>query len=306
MNDYSNMKWTWITALGLITISLCLAFLPNHLSFAVKTLVTVANGTSLSGDNLYNTLLPFNPILQRQDDGVLIYQNSIYQFQLESDKRDTAFVHLIAKGEPVKHLYPFVNFKIYPNTQDGCFITSENWGLYRIPLHLTKGSHLFEMSYLNDAFSYPEDKNLYIKTISIGRLPDSWINYIRNKAPCSVSPGSMSEQKWGDAGKNSFILWNHGILADDVYFTTPGKHMLYIRARRHMPSDKILKLEVRANGTLADTISIQAAGSAIYPLSINAVEGLVRLSLQNTSSGRERRQQDDILIEGIWIDTPPE
>ena len=195
---------------------------------------------------------------------------------------------------------------INPHTQDGCFITSENWGFYRIPLHVRKGSHLLEMSYLNDAFAYPEDKNLYIKTISIGRLPDSWIDYIRNKAPCAISPGSMSEQKWGDVEKTSFILWNHGILADDVYFTTPGKHMLSIRAGRRVPSDKILKLEVSVNGTPADTISIQTAGSAIYPLSVKAVEGLVRLSLRNTSPGRKRLEKDDILIEGIWIDTPPE
>ena len=306
MSHRGNMKWTWITALALIAFSLCLAFLPNHLSFAVKPLVTVMNGTRLGGDNLYNTLLPFNPVLQQQNDGVLIYQNSIYQFQIESDKQNTAFVHLIAKGEPVKHLYPFVNFKIYPDTEDGCFITSENWGLYRIPLHLRSGSHLLEMSYLNDAFSYPEDKNLYIKTISIGRLPDSWIHYIRNKAPCAISPGSMCEQKWGDVEKTSFILWNHGILADDIYFTTPGKHMLYIRAGRRMPSDRILKLEIRANGTPAGTLAIQTTGPAVYPLSFSADEGLVRLSLRNSSSGHKRLEKDDILIEGIWVDTPPE
>ena len=114
MNDHGNMKWTWITALVLITGSLCMAFLPNHLSFAVKPLVTVANGTRLSGDTLYNTLLLFNPTLQRQDDGVLIYQNSIYPFQLETHKQEKTFVYLIAKGQPLKHIYPFVNFKIYP------------------------------------------------------------------------------------------------------------------------------------------------------------------------------------------------
>jgi len=78
-----------------------------------------------------------------------------------------------ARGTPAAGVYPLMTLRIDGEVQDAVFLQDNTWRAYTLSADLTAGDHLVAISFDNDFYQPPEDRNLFVGQILFGLDSDT-------------------------------------------------------------------------------------------------------------------------------------
>ncbi|MFC1452753.1 carbohydrate-binding domain-containing protein [Verrucomicrobiota bacterium] len=237
--------------------------------------------------------------VQRIEGGMRVYEDAWFGYSLEFPESGEIPVFAVARGTPAGGFYPSVALRIDGEFEGSFFCTSDDWGLYRTFISLSKGIRRFELAHLADNLFFPEDRNLDLKVVSIGAPPPDADKYYRWTAPVLIPPERMSHQVCGEVRQHRFRLWDGGWIGDDVYFAEPGSYRVGLRAAKWGETGPPAMLRVTLDNDLIGEFTVPGGDYSLFEADCLILRaGLCRMSIHNRS---ESAPSGDVIIDGIAV-----
>jgi len=85
---------------------------------------------------------------------------------MEGDYRIT----IVGRGTPLGGVYPIVKLEIDGKELGEVECKGEDWSPHSIVAHLPAGKHILRLSFINDEWNPPEDRNLWIARVEFEEL----------------------------------------------------------------------------------------------------------------------------------------
>jgi hypothetical protein len=106
-------------------------------------------------------------------DGWALYTNGYVAQNITLSTSGSYLVSVKAHGTPVAGVYPLMSLRIDGHSQDFVYVSDTNWRSYVLSTDLTAGTHELAISFDNDAYQPPEDRNLFVGEIQYGLDTDT-------------------------------------------------------------------------------------------------------------------------------------
>jgi hypothetical protein len=105
--------------------------------------------------------------------GWLLWANGYVAQDITVTQPGSYLFNVAASGTPVLGGWPQMSLKIDGRAQDSVTVPSNQLAFYPLSADLTPGTHQLAISFDNDAYAPPEDRNLFLDQIRWGRDTDS-------------------------------------------------------------------------------------------------------------------------------------
>lgn len=233
--------------------------------------------------------------------GVRLYENASIEFDVRAPETAVTPVFLVARGTGALGVYPHISLRVDQRPVPGMFAASDAWGLYRVLVTLSAGRHRFELAYDNDQFHHPADRNLDLRSVSLGKPPPDAADYHRWRVPCRIAPERLSSRVYAEGEEQGVSIRNHGMLGDDICFEKAGWYSLQILMGQPRQRASAACLRVGLEGSSITNLVLRSAAATVYVVPVKAEAGLARLTLVNVSPFLRRPPEADICIEAISI-----
>ncbi len=80
-------------------------------------------------------------------------------------------ISVTAKGDPAAGLWPLMEVAVDGEVADVLSVPSRKWMTLTAPCELKRGAHTLKLSFINDFYAPPEDRNLHVKQVAVVRMP---------------------------------------------------------------------------------------------------------------------------------------
>jgi hypothetical protein len=189
----------------------------------------------------------------------------------------TYLFNVSAKGTPVAGGWPQMSLKIDGRAQDSISVPTNQLAFYTLSADLTTGAHQLAISFDNDAYAPPEDRNLFLDEIRWGRESDASLTRLltRPGAVAQVSRGSglviLDEIAWESETKNATkagrfaatLLTGLGAaMRLPAALTLEAENMTNVNVNAYSASGGIAYLN--SNGRIESTVRVTIAGSYTF------------------------------------------
>ena len=202
--------------------------------------------------------------------GWLLWANGYVAQNIYVPQAGTYLFNVLASGTPALGGWPLLTLKIDGIAQDSITVPSYQAAAYTLMADLTPGTHQLALSFDNDAYAPPEDRNLFLDQVQWGRDADN--------SPTSLltRPGAVAQVRRG-AGV---------ILLDEIGWETETKDSA--RAGRYasrlltglggacrLPNSLNLEAETMRNVNVS---AYNASGGVAWLYSNGRIESPVRVT----------------------------
>jgi len=110
------------------------------------------------------------PFLQRGEGFIALFSNGTLESDIEMAREGDYRITIVAKGTPLGGIYPIVKLEIDGEELGEVECKGEEWSPHSIVAHLPAGKHNFRLSFINDEWNPPEDRNLWIARVEFEEL----------------------------------------------------------------------------------------------------------------------------------------
>jgi hypothetical protein len=210
----------------------------------------------------------------------------------------------VARGTAAAGVYPHLSLRIDRRVFPGAFATSDEWGLFRLETPLPSGRHRLGLEYDNDLFHRAEDRNLDLRSVSLGQPPPDASAYYRWRAPCQLPPERFSRRVYAEREGEGVAILNHGALGDDIYFETAGEYSVRVLMGQPRRATCASRLRMELDGVTVTNFVLAAAEARPYEAVVKVAAGLARLRLVNDSPFLRRPPEADIRVEEVVLGAP--
>jgi hypothetical protein len=123
--------------------------------------------------------------------GWLLWANGYVAQNINVTQAGTYLFNVFASGTPVQGGWPIMTLKVNGAPQDSITVPTSQVAAYTLMADLTAGTHQLAISFDNDAYAPPEDRNLFLDQIQWGRDADN--------SPTSLltRPGAVAQVRRG-------------------------------------------------------------------------------------------------------------
>ncbi|HEY5481772.1 MAG TPA: carbohydrate-binding domain-containing protein, partial [Verrucomicrobiae bacterium] len=123
--------------------------------------------------------------------GWFLWVNGYVAQNINVTQAGTYLFNVFASGTPALGGWPIMTLKIDGLAQDSITVPTNQVAAYTLMADLTPGTHQLAISYDNDAYAPPEDRNLFLDQIQWGREADN--------SPTSLltRPGAVAQVRHG-------------------------------------------------------------------------------------------------------------
>jgi hypothetical protein len=123
--------------------------------------------------------------------GWLLWANGYVAQNINVTQAGSYLFNVFASGTPALGGWPIMTLKIDGVAQDSITVPTNQTAAYTLMADLTPGTHQLAISYDNDAYAPPEDRNLFLDQIQWGRDADN--------SPTSLltRPGAVAQVRRG-------------------------------------------------------------------------------------------------------------
>ena len=123
--------------------------------------------------------------------GWLLWANGYVAQNINVTQAGSYLFNVFASGTPALGGWPIMTLKIDGVAQDSITVPTNQTAAYTLMADLTPGTHQLAISYDNDAYAPPEDRNLFLDQIQWGRDADN--------SPTSLltRPGAVAQVRHG-------------------------------------------------------------------------------------------------------------
>ena len=123
--------------------------------------------------------------------GWLLWANGYAAQDITVAQAGTYLFNVQASGTPALGGWPLMTLKIDGVAQDSVIVPTSQLAYYSLNADLTPGTHQLAISFDNDAYAPPEDRNLFLAQILWGRDADN------NPATLLTRPGAVAQVRRG-------------------------------------------------------------------------------------------------------------
>jgi len=116
--------------------------------------------------------LPVGTMARDIPNGLRVYTNTYWSYEMNFSQPKSVWVLMTAKGSPVQNIYPVVTMTLDHELPVILNIDTPEWKTFRKTFSAPAGKHILTVAFENDAFQYPEDRNLDIQSLCIGTTED--------------------------------------------------------------------------------------------------------------------------------------
>jgi hypothetical protein len=105
--------------------------------------------------------------------GWALYTNGYVGQNITVSKSGAYLVNVKARGTPVAGVYPLMSLRVDGRSQDFVYVDNEDWRFYTMSVDLATGTHELAISFDNDAYQPPADRNLFLAEVQYGLDTDT-------------------------------------------------------------------------------------------------------------------------------------
>jgi hypothetical protein len=164
---YRYLALIWSVCAVLIAVILVIAYGRNDQLYHVFPALKNSYPLFLDHRDLKLTL-PAGTFSQDIENGLRIYSNTHWSFEINFPESGLVSVYITAKGTPVQGIYPLLTLMLDHERPVMLTIDHSKWKTFQKTLRVSAGKHTLTVAFVNDAFQYPEDRNLEIQSLRIG------------------------------------------------------------------------------------------------------------------------------------------
>ncbi len=124
--------------------------------------------------------------------GWLLWANGYVAQDITVAQAGTYLFNISASGTPVLGGWPQMSLRIDGRAQDTVTVPTNQLAFYSLSAYLTAGTHQLAVSFDNDAYEPPEDRNLFLSQILWGRDNDN------SPASLLTQPGAVAQVRRGN------------------------------------------------------------------------------------------------------------
>ncbi len=140
--------------------------------------------------------------------GWWLYSSGYVAQNITNTQTGTHLFNVKARGTPVAGVWPQMSLKIDGRAQDSVSVTSTQLAFYSMSADLAPGVHQLALSFDNDAYAPPEDRNLFLDEIRWGFDSDTaTVTLASPGVTAQVRRGSgllvLDEVLWDEETKNA-------------------------------------------------------------------------------------------------------
>jgi len=106
-------------------------------------------------------------LVSRTDDGVWFATEGTIAAELDFPEGGRYLFKVLAGGTPLGGIFPQFELAIDGRAIGGRELTTEALSYYFIEAELSAGRHEIALSFINDAYAPPEDRNLFVDRIIV-------------------------------------------------------------------------------------------------------------------------------------------
>ena len=143
----------------------------------------------------YNTIqvssMPIHTSGGASSGGWMLWANGYVAQDITVAQAGTYLFNVSASGTPVLGGWPQMSLKIDGRAQDTVTVPTNQLAFYALSANLTAGTHQLAVSFDNDAYAPPEDRNLFLAQILWGRDDDN------SPASLLTQPGAVAQVRRG-------------------------------------------------------------------------------------------------------------
>jgi hypothetical protein len=160
----------------------------------------------------YNTIqvenMPIHSTGGASSGGWWLWANGYVAQNITVTQSGTYLFYISAKGTPVANGWPQMSLKIDGKAQDSITEPTNQLSFYTLSADLTAGTHQLAVSFDNDAYAPPEDRNLFLDEIRWGRDADNSASRLltRPGVVAQINRGAglviLDEVNWESETKN--------------------------------------------------------------------------------------------------------
>ncbi len=121
--------------------------------------------------------------------GWWLWSNGYVAQDINVAQAGTYLFNVLASGTPALGGWPQMSLQIDGITQDSVIVPTNQLAYYTLSADLTPGTHQLAVSFDNDAYAPPEDRNLFLDQILWGRDSDN------NPATLLTRPGAVAQDR---------------------------------------------------------------------------------------------------------------
>jgi hypothetical protein len=110
------------------------------------------------------------PLLQRGEGYIALATNATLESDIEVAKEGTYRITILARGTALGGIYPIVTLEIDKKEVGRLECKGEEWSPHSLIVRLPAGKHNFRLSFINDEWKPPEDRNLWISRVEFEEL----------------------------------------------------------------------------------------------------------------------------------------
>ena len=144
----------------------------------------------------YNTIqvanMPIHTSGSADSGGWWLWSNGYVAQDIAIRQAGTYLFNVSASGTPVLGGWPQMSLKIDGRAQDTVTVPTNQLAFYSLSADLTAGTHQLAISFDNDAYAPPEDRNLFLAQILWGRDDDN------SPASLLTQPGAVAQVRRGN------------------------------------------------------------------------------------------------------------
>jgi hypothetical protein len=209
--------------------------------------------------------------------GWLLWANGYVAQNINVAQAGTYLFNVFASGTPVQGGWPIMTLKIDGTAQDSITVPTNQVTAYTLMADLTPGTHQLAISFDNDAYAPPEDRNLFLDQIQWGRDADNSPSSLltRPGAVAQVRRGAgvviLDEIGWETETKNSAKAGRYacrlltglgGACQLPNSLTIEAETMTNVNVSAYYVSGGIAWLN--SNGRIESTVRISTAGNYTF------------------------------------------
>jgi hypothetical protein len=143
----------------------------------------------------YNTIqvasMPIHTSGGASSGGWLLWANGYVAQDITVSQAGTYLFNVSASGTPVLGGWPQMSLKIDGRALDTVTVPTNQLTFYSLSANLTAGTHQLAVSFDNDAYAPPEDRNLFLAQIRWGRDDDN------SPGSLLTQPGAVAQERHG-------------------------------------------------------------------------------------------------------------
>jgi hypothetical protein len=190
-----------------------------------------------------------------------------------------------AYGSVCQGGWPKMEIRIDGATKGSVDVSSASLAKYSVDIAVAAGNHKIEAAFINDCYSAPEDRNLYVKDILVSGPTASAPSPAPAPAPAPapVAPSSLNQQfaiasmtksTGGDSGDGSWNIWSEGYVETPAMtFPSSGTYQISVDAYGSICQGVWPQMEIRVDGAAMSVLTVPSASVVRYSVNVAVTAG---------------------------------